>query len=121
MPGAPGDGEVGRMQDESPSSAVMRCLRCRRPFTDGDPVASISGSIMGDEYTDSYFLCPSCLVYTVVSWRDNFTGLETVSCSGPLAKEAGDERIELIRKCDQPWDKKCRCEWHRAYFRGTLD
>jgi hypothetical protein len=109
------------MRDESPSSSAMRCLRCGMPFTGVVPVASISGSIMGDEYTDSYNLCPTCQVYTVVSWRDNFTGLETVNSAGPLEKQAGDERIALIRKCDRPWDKKCRCEWHCAYFRGALD
>jgi hypothetical protein len=112
---------VDRMQDESPSSEAMRCLRCKRPFIGEEPAASISGSIMGDEYTDSYFLCPACQVYTVVCWRDNFTGLETVNRAGPLEKQAGDELIAVIRKCDRPWDKKCRCEWHRAYFRGALD
>jgi hypothetical protein len=108
------------MQNES-SSEVKHCQRCGRPFIGEERVASISGSIMGDEYTDSYFLCPNCQVYTVVSWRDNFTGLETVDSSGPLEKQAGDERVELISKCTRPWDKKCRCEWHRAYFRGALD
>lgn len=76
---------------------------------------------MGDEYTDSYFLCPSCGVYTVASWRDNFTGVETMNVSGPLAKQEGDGRIEVIRKCSRPWDKKCRCEAHCAYFNNTLD
>ena len=109
------------MLDGSPSSEVMQCLRCKRPFTGNERVASISGSIMGDEYTDSYFFCPACLVYSVVSWRDNFTGLETVSRCGPLGKQAGDEWIELIRKCDRPGDKKCRCQWHCTYFRGALN
>jgi hypothetical protein len=79
------------------------------------------GSIMGDEYTDSYFLCPVCAVYTVVSWRDNFTGVETVNSHGPLARQEGDSRVKLIRQCVRPWDKKCRCEAHRAYFRDALD
>jgi hypothetical protein len=109
------------MEDSSPSSEVMQCLKCRRPLTADEQVASISGSIMGDEYTDSYYLCPACLVYSVIRWRDNFTGLETVDSSGPLEKTAGDEQVELIRKCDRSWDKKCRCEWHRTYFRGALD
>ena len=81
----------------------------------------MSGSIMGDEHTDSYFLCTVCGVYTVVTWWDNFTGEETMSCSGPLPKQQGDERVELIQKCLQPWDKKCRCAAHRAYFNNTLD
>ena len=27
----------------------------------------------------------------------------------------------MIKKCDRPWDKKCRCDAHRAYFCSTLD
>jgi hypothetical protein len=99
----------------------MQCTHCQRPFANEDRIASISGSIMGDEYTDSYFLCPVCRVYTVASWRDNFTGEETVSISGPRSKQEGDETVELIRQCARPWDKKCRCKAHRAYFNDALD
>ena len=81
----------------------------------------MSGSIMGDEYTDAYFLCSVCGVYTVAQWRDNFTGEETLSLSGPLSKQEGDDRVKLIQKCSQPWDKKCRGDAHRAYFNNALD
>lgn len=97
------------------------CLQCQREFRDEDRAASISGSIMGDEHTDSWFLCPACRLYTVVSWHDNFTGLETVHTSGPIPKGQGDERVALIGQCDRPWDKKCRCPAHRAYFNDALD
>jgi hypothetical protein len=100
---------------------IMNCIKCNREFLNEELVASISGSIMGDEYTDSYFLCPVCLVYTVASWRDNFTGEETVNMSGPISEKEGIERIALIRKCPEPWDKKCRCKAHRAYFNDSLD
>ena len=99
----------------------MKCTQCNRPFLNEERVASISGSIMGDEHSDAYFLCPVCGVYTVVSWWDNFTGVETQRISGPESKQEGDERIELIRQCSEPWDKKCRCEAHRRYFNDTLD
>jgi hypothetical protein len=99
----------------------MRCTQCDRSFLHEERVASISGSIMGDEHTDSYFLCPLCGVYTVVSWWDNFTGIESESLTGPLPKQEGDARIELIRQCSEPWNKKCRCEAHRRYFNDTLD
>ncbi len=100
----------------------MKCKGCSRTFEDGDRVAAISGSIMGDEHTDVLYFCPSCCQYTVVEWWDNFTGgEETCKVSGPLSKEAGDERVALIRKCAEPWDKKCRCAAHRAYFNDTLD
>lgn len=99
----------------------MQCIQCERSFLNEERVASISGSIMGDEHTDAYFLCPVCGVYTIVSWRDNFTGIESESVSGPLSKHEGDKTIELIMRCSEPWDKKCRCEAHMRYFNGTLD
>ena len=99
----------------------MQCIQCERPFLNEERVASISGNILGDEHTDAYFLCPVCGVYTVVSWWDNFTGIESESVSGPLSKNAGDKTIELILQCSEPWDKKCRCEAHMRYFNGTLD
>jgi hypothetical protein len=100
---------------------MTRCQQCARPFQNEDLAASMSGSIMGDEHTDSYFLCPVCGVYTVAQCRDNFTGEETQSLSGPLSKQEGVDRVQLIRRCSEPWDKKCRCEAHRAYFHNTLD
>jgi hypothetical protein len=76
---------------------------------------------MGDEYTDSYYLCPVCRAYSVASWRDNFTGVETMSLTGPITEQEGNERIEIIQKCSRPWDKKCRCDAHREYFNNALD
>jgi hypothetical protein len=99
----------------------MQCKQCNGPLQREDWVASISGSIMGDEHTDSYFLCPACNVYTVATAWDNFTGTETTSLAGPFPKLEGDQRVALIRQCQQPWDKKCRCAAHLAYFNNTLD
>ena len=99
----------------------MECIKCHRHFQAEERIASMSGSIMGDEHTDSYFLCPVCGLYTMASWWDNFTGEETLNVSGPLSPQEAKSRIELIQQCPQPWDKKCRCEAHQAYFRGTLD
>jgi len=99
----------------------MNCIQCNRAFLKEERVASISGSIMGDECTDSYYLCPVCRVYTMASWWDNFTGVETMKLSGPIAVQKGNERVELIRKCSRPWDKKCRCDAHREYFNNSLD
>ncbi len=81
----------------------------------------MSGSIMGDEYTECYFLCPVCLTYTVAIWRDNFTGEETLHLSGPRSSAEGDEKVRIIQRCARPWDKKCRCEAHIAYFGDSLD
>lgn len=100
---------------------MVECLRCKRGLSAAERRASISGSIMGDECIDSYYLCPDCLVYTVECYRDNFTGEESERLSGPVSKADGDARVELIGKCGRPWDKKCRCGPHVEYFRGTLD
>lgn len=99
----------------------IECLQCNRTFLNEEQIVSISGSIMGDEYTDSYYLCPVCGVYTVANWRDNFTGVETINLSGPMAEQEGNKRVELIKKCSRAWDKKCRCEAHIIYFNNSLD
>ncbi len=99
----------------------MNCKQCNRVFSKEEMIASISGSIMGDEYTDCYYLCPVCKVCTLATWHDNFTGLESVSVSGPIDPRTADERIKLIRQCSEPWDKKCRCKAHREYFNDALD
>ena len=100
---------------------IMNCIQCTREFLKDERVASISGSIMGDEYTDVYYLCPVCRVYTVANWRDSFTGNETMTLSGPMADHEGHARVELIKTCSRAWDKKCRCEAHRDYFNNALD
>jgi hypothetical protein len=100
---------------------MVQCIQCKRPLSGELCIASISGSIMGDEHTDSFFFCPECGVYTLVSWWDNFTGEETMELSGPLSKQEVDTKVELIGKCSRPWDKKCRCTAHREYFNDALD
>jgi len=99
----------------------MNCIQCQRSFAQIDRIAAISGSIMGDEHTDVYFLCPECRVYTVACWHDNFTGSEILHLAGPKAKAEGDALVALIGRCPRPWDKKCRCEAHRRYFNDALD
>ena len=103
---------------------MIECLQCGKALTGGEQnaiVASISGGIMGDEYTESYLLCGDCGVYTVAVFRDRFCGPETVSGRGPVSKAEGDAKIELIRQCSNPSDKKCRCDAHRSYFGSWLD
>ena len=50
----------------------MDCIQCKRPFLDEDRIASISGSIMGDESTDTYYFCGDCGVYTVEVYHEAF-------------------------------------------------
>lgn len=103
---------------------MIRCSKCGREFgqqADGGRAASISGSIMGDEYIDSYYFCNQCEVYTVEVYHDRFLGEDEVFVRGPVPKPEGDAKVELIRQCSKPWNKKCRCNAHQSYFQGGLD
>jgi hypothetical protein len=103
---------------------MVQCAQCGRELGGlgtQDRVASMSGGIMGDEYIESYFLCPECGVYTLEIYHDRFLGEEDVSVHGPLSKAEGDAQIALIGQCSEPWNKKCRCQAHQSYFQGWLD
>ncbi len=103
---------------------MIHCSQCGQEIvgTGGQKcAASIAGSIMGDEYIESYYLCDHCGVYTVEVYHDRFCGEDEVSARGPLSRADGDAKVELIRKCSEPWDKKCRCDAHRSYFGSWLD
>lgn len=102
----------------------MNCSKCAKALVKGgdeEPIATISGGIMGDEYTDSWYFCRDCKVYTLETYRDCFAGEDTVTVRGPIEKAIGDEKVALIRKCPTPWSKRCRCPAHFAYFGGWLD
>lgn len=100
----------------------MNCIQCNREFSfKEDCVASISGSILGDECTESFFYCDRCGVYTKEVFWDCFSGEESASMCGPIPKPDGDGKVALIKRCSEPWNKKCRCEAHLAYFDGSLD
>ena len=101
-----------------------KCSQCGEEFGESETfmrIASISGSVMGDEYTDSYFYCSRCGVYTVGNYHDHFMVEESVSFSGPVPKSKGDASVEIIKRCSKPWNKKCRCEAHVEYFGNSLD
>jgi hypothetical protein len=103
---------------------MIRCSRCGRDFERQEvdqPVASISGRIMGDEYIESYYFCSHCEVYTVEVYHDHFLGDDDIFVRGPIPKQEGDAKVGLIRQCSEPWDKKCRCQAHQSYFDGGLD
>lgn len=81
----------------------------------------MSGSIMGDEESETYYFCGACQVYFIEYCRDSFTLGESRKQSKELSKADGDAKIALIRRCERPWDKRCRCEAHQEYFGGWLD
>lgn len=103
---------------------MIQCSKCEEDLDQEGKegrIASISGGIMGDEYTDSYYFCGRCQVYTVKVYHDRFLGEDDVSIQGPVEKSEGDAKVELIRQCSEPWNKKCRCKAHQSYFGGALD
>ena len=103
---------------------MISCSQCGKDLSEegkNSSVASISGSIMGDEYTESFYFCEDCQVYTVEVSHDRFCGDEDVSYRGPLTKNEGDNDVKLIRQCSTPWNKKCRCAAHTSYFGEWLD
>jgi len=79
----------------------MQCLQCGRDIILDNAegfVPSISGGIMGDEYIETYYLCTHCGVYTIEIFHDRFLGEEEIYFRGPMSKEAGEKKIQLIRQ-----------------------
>ncbi len=99
----------------------MKCTSCQRELAPASSLAAITGSVLGDEVCDAWYLCPTCNVYTIVSWWDMFSGEESSNVKGPTSREEGDSLVTLIQSCPTPWDKSCRCQAHLTYFCGTLD
>lgn len=100
---------------------MVNCLQCQGELGADSREESISGSIMGDEYIETYYFCQACGVYTVEIYHDRFLGEDDVFFRGPLSREEGRDKTDLIRQCSEPWNKKCRCPAHREYFGGSLD
>ena len=103
---------------------MVRCSSCGKVLGEGEeqsPTASISGSIMGDEYTEAWYYCPDCKVYSLEDCRDRFCGEEEVKVRKPIDKATGDAKVELIKQCPKPWSKRCRCPAHMKYFGNWLD
>jgi hypothetical protein len=97
---------------------MVACALCRREFDrrgQGEAVGAIAVEVAGDEYVESFFFCAACAVYTQETYCDRFLGEETVSTSGPIAKDTGDALVALIRTCPDPMDKKCTCPAHRRF------
>ena len=97
-------------------SKYDREIDLKKTFKIDGFVPSISGGIMGDEYIESYYLCTHCSVYTIEVFHDRFIGEEDIYFRGPVSKAQAESKIELIRQCPEPRNKKCRCEAHRSYF-----
>jgi len=103
---------------------MASCVKCSHKFdlqNGRERIISISGSITGDECTETYYYCENCGVYTIEVFWELFSGQESVCLRGPIDKADGDRKITLVRECSEPWNKKCRCPAHLKYFEGSLD
>jgi hypothetical protein len=107
-----------------PEETMIECAKCRNPLGEGEkngPTAAISGSIMGDEHTESWYFCPDCQLYTFEDYRDRFSDEDTVNVRDPIDKATGDAKVAIIRQCPKPSSKRCRCPAHLEYFGNWLD
>ena len=103
---------------------MIECSKCGNELGEGEegrPLAVISGGIMGDEYTESWYFCHACQLYTVGNYHDRFSGEDDFRVAGPVDTATGDAKVAIIRRCPKPWSKRCRCPAHREYFGGWLD
>jgi len=103
---------------------MFPCSNCGKELDDKDGkniIASISGSLMGDETIEFYFLCPACDRYTLKIVHDRFCGETTSRTEGSYIRAEIEDRIALINQCNESWNKKCRCDAHKKYFDGWLD
>jgi len=101
---------------------MVKCSQCGAELSrDGQsPEALICADVFGDEYIESYYLCPTCDVYTVEVFRDCFFGDPKVMVRGPVPKPKGAAAVDLIDTCPDPLRKNCQCKAHRAVFwRGS--
>jgi|WetSurMetagenome_2_1015567.scaffolds.fasta_scaffold73407_3 hypothetical protein len=98
---------------------MIACKQCQKPVKN-HRVGLINARIMGDSYTEAYFLCPDCGVYTLVIFRDSFTGGESMSLYGPLSRADGDAKLAVISRCPDPTDDRCECPAHHEYFGSWL-
>jgi hypothetical protein len=98
---------------------MIRCRECGGVLDNAGEscrVASISTMQLGDEYTETYYRCPACDVYTIEQYDEPFMGEGHATLDGPVPRELGDSRISVIRRCPEPWNKSCDCPAHREYF-----
>lgn len=95
----------------------MNCSKCGHDLGDYRTRRALFCSLgQGDEYTDSWWFCPDCGVYTVDVVRDSFATdeAEHIHVRGPISKVDGDAELREIAKCPDPTDKFCDCPLHRA-------
>lgn len=93
----------------------MNCAECAKTLTNG-PAASMASEVMGDEYTESLYFCDACQKYTKELRHDRFLGETDTMGSAPLSKSEGDRLVALSKKCRAPFNKRCHCAAHQAWF-----
>jgi predicted RNA-binding Zn-ribbon protein involved in translation (DUF1610 family) len=92
------------------------CASCGRALRRAE--AALAVFVLGDEYTYSYFACPTCGQWTVEVYQDSFTGDDSRWTLGPFPRALGERAVALVRACPRPHDKTCGCASHRALYYG---
>lgn len=95
---------------------MVECKMCGAELP--EKIICISAELSGDEYTECWYFCEKCAVYTVKSYTETFDGGESSKVYGPIAQEEGDAKVALAKRCATPWEKKCDCDAHKKYFEG---
>lgn len=71
----------------------------------------------GIEYADTYLVCSSCESWTLLTWKDSWSGSSTVFRETISASHA-ERDIALIDQCGTPSDAWCECPSHLSLQRG---
>jgi predicted RNA-binding Zn-ribbon protein involved in translation (DUF1610 family) len=100
---------------------MLDCSHCGQELSAADRAASMSARIMGDEYTETVFVCPACGEHTLTVDRDVFCGEERRGGGQRLTRERAAGILKLMRGCGTPWDGRCHCKSHMEYFDGRID
>ena len=93
----------------------ITCVQCGADLGGFDKAAaSITLRPREDEEDRTYFLCPTCNVYTVwICIEDFFTDECKLFATGPVSREEGDGIVARIRECPDPRNMSCKCPTHR--------
>jgi hypothetical protein len=90
------------------------CKQCGKTLSKRE--AGIAICPMGDEIICSYYLCPTCDVWTARRYYDFFHRDESeTKVEGPFPRSVGDAWVAKIRTCPDPMDKMCDCPVHQGW------
>jgi hypothetical protein len=83
----------------------IACKGCGKPLG-RKAIAAYDGgeSPMGDDWSNTCYLCPGCGQYTVEFWSERYMADDHVEVKGPLSREEGEEIVRQINERPAPDD-----------------